>query len=217
MKATKKNTTAKKPSIETKEVSKSDAAALKTALSVESLHGDELLRAVMQLNECELESFMSSESVSRVVRIVAVSLLEDIDVLIGLAASDAPTFVRKNALLRLEEVLDGNPVEEQLVGRLLPCLQDEDLIAFAVSLMDMCNFNWWAYCDRTTTLVLCSAMNSHRSISELVLLEDALSELVYRRPDLVLNLQACISQKFIFNSVCAPMIANSSSLVTVVA
>ena len=181
------------------------------------LHGHELRGAVRGLDTADLLAFMACEEVSRAARIAAVCALDDIDLLISLAVGDVPTFVQRDALRRIEEVLDAGPVPAGKIERLLVCLEDPDLIAFAIALMDASNFDWCARGGRAMGHVLCVAMSECRSIDEAVLLEDAFAQLAHCRPDLWPDLRACTPEVFISRSVYTPMIASGMLLVDNVA
>ncbi|CAK7048787.1 MAG: hypothetical protein PEGG_02056 [Paraeggerthella hongkongensis] len=216
MKATNKKTAAKNASVRSA-ASASYPGADELVARIGQLHGQELRCAVRGLDEAELLAFAASDRVSRAARIAATAALDDVDLLISLACADVATFVRRDALRRIEEVLDGGPVAAEKIERLLPCLGDPDLIAFAVALMDESGFDWCARCDRGVGHVLCAAMSGCRSINESVLLEDAFAQLAHCRPDLRADLQACTPESFIPRTVYTPMIASGSLLVDNVA
>lgn len=75
--------------------------------------------------------------------------------------------------------------------RLVACLSEKSLIAFAVALMDMSDYDWPSHCDVTSVGALCEALYSCTSIHETVLLEDACAHLAHRRPDLLSSIGAC--------------------------
>lgn len=195
----------------------SNASTNERAIRVGRLRGEELRRAVRELDWDELLAFLAFDEAGRAKRIAAVAALDDVDVLVALAVSAVPTFVRRNALHRIEEVLDGGFAETEQIERLLPCLEEEGLIARAVSLMDESGFDWCARCGREVVHVLCAAMSGCRSIDESILLEDAFAQLAHSRPELRVDLRACTPESFIPRSVYSPMIASGSLLVDNVA
>lgn len=217
MKETNEATVANKLQAMLGKASEPDASANERAIRVGQLHGEELHREVRELDWDALLAFMASDEAGRAQRIAAVAVLDDIDVLVALAVSAVPMFTRRNALLRIEEVLDGGSIETEQIERLLPCLEEEGLIARVVSLMDENDFDWCARCGREVVHVLCAAMSGCRSIDESILLEDAFAQLAHSRPELRADLQACTPESFIPRSVYSPMIASGSLLVDNVA
>lgn len=123
--------------------------------------------------------------------IVAVSSIDDIDLLLAIAAGNGPSFVRRNALHRIDELCDRTPLDVRDAQRLVACLSEKSLIAFAVALMDMSDYDWPSHCDVTSVGALCEALYSCTSIHETVLLEDACAHLAHRRPDLLSSIGAC--------------------------
>ena len=65
------------------------------------------------------------------------------------------------------------------------------IVAVAVALMDMSDYDWPSHCDVTSVGALCEALYSCTSIHETVLLEDSCAHLAHRRPDLLSSIGAC--------------------------
>ena len=112
-----------------------------------------------------------------------------------------PSFVRRNALHRIDELCDRTPLDVRDAQRLVACLSEKSLIAFAVALMDMSDYDWPSHCDVTSVGALCEALYSCTSIHETVLLEDACAHLAHRRPDLLSSIGACAPDHY-------PMVAD---------
>lgn len=135
-------------------------------------------------HKLEVLTLLPNSGVSRSARIALISRLTTVDLLIDIAVSDSPLFIRKNALLRIDELCDGKPLEKSDLDRLVPCLNYQELVAFVITLMDMSNYEWCDHCDERTVGVLCLALFECTGIHEEVLLEDALAHLSHVRKDL---------------------------------
>ena len=159
-----------------------DAVSARKAVSIGKLRGEALRTALSEMRDPELMAFLSNVDVSRVAKIVAVSSIDDIDLLLAIAAGNGPSFVRRNALHRIDELCDRTPLDVRGAQRLVACLSEKSLIAFAVALMDMSDYDWPSNCE---------ALYSCTSIHETVLLEDACAHLAHRRPDLLSSIGAC--------------------------
>lgn len=170
-----------------------------------ALHGEMLWSAVKKLREPELLAFFSDPDVRRAAKISAVAALEDIDLLIFVATADVSPYIRRDALLRIDELCDGRPLSAADAERLVPCLSEKELIAFTIVLMDMSDFDWCAYCDERTVGSLCAALYECRSMHESVLLEDAFAHVSHARPDLGKSLRACSPDKFLAEDAYAPV------------
>lgn len=208
MKATKQEMNLRKsqtPS-EKLEVAALGTKRLTAAAPIGELHGEMLWSVVKKLREPEMISFMADPEVSRAAKISTVAKLGDIDLLITIAAADVPAFVRRDALLRIDELCDGKPLEKNDVERLVPCLDVKELIAYAVVLMDMSDFDWCACCNERTVNALCAAMYECQSMHESVLLEDTFAHLSHARADLNKSLRACSPDKFLAEDTFAPMV-----------
>ena len=168
-----------------------DAVSARKAVSIGKLRGEALRAALSEMRDPELMAFLSNVDVSRVAKIVAVSSIDDIDLLLAIAAGNGPSFVRRNALHRIDELCDRTPLDVRDAQRLVACLSEKSLIAFAVALMDMSDYDWPSHCDVTSVGALWEALYSCTSIHETVLLEDACAHLAHRRPDLLSSIGAC--------------------------
>ena len=157
-----------------------DAVSARKAVSIGKLRGEALRAALSEMRDPELMAFLSNVDVSRVAKIVAVSSI-----------GNGPSFVRRNALHRIDELCDRTPLDVRDAQRLVACLSEKSLIAFAVALMDMSDYDWPSHCDVTSVGALCEALYSCTSIHETVLLEDACAHLAHRRPDLLSSIGAC--------------------------
>ena len=173
-----------------------DAVSARKAVSIGKLRGEALRTALSEMRDPELMAFLSNVDVSRVAKIVAVSSIDDIDLLLAIAAGNGPSFVRRNALHRIDELCDRTPLDVRGAQRLVACLSEKSLIAFAVALMDMSDYDWPSHCDVTSVGALCEALYSCTSIHETVLLEDACAHLAHRRPDLLSSIGACAPDHF---------------------
>lgn len=173
-----------------------DAVNARKAVSIGKLRGDDLRAALFDLRDPEMLAFLANVEVSRVAKIVAVGAIEDINLLLTIAAGDEPHFVRRDALHRIDELCDCTPLNKSDAQRLMPCLAEKELVAFAVVLMDMADFDWPAHCDSSTVGALCAALYECTSIHEIVLLEDACAHLRHRRPDLESNISACNPEQY---------------------
>ncbi len=170
-----------------------------------------LLAQTVRVEARELEPLarVFDDDATRAVKIAAVSRLADTLPLVALAASDAPAYLRKDALLRLDELLDGKPLSRVDLERLVPCLRDKDLIAYAVVLMDIADFDWCARCDSGTVDALCLALHECQGLHETVLLEDTFAHLMHARPDLGRSLRACSPGELHLKAMYMPVVANN--------
>ncbi|MEG0417813.1 hypothetical protein [Gordonibacter sp.] len=164
---------------------------------------------VTELAERDLLAFFASDQASRVSKIVAIASLSDTAKLVALAAHDLPLFARRDALLRLDAVLDGRPLPADDLARLAPCLAEQALIAYTVTLMDIADYDWCAHCDEGTVTALCLALDQHQSAHESILLEDAFAHLMHSRPDLGRNLRACSPGKLHLKAMYDPLLVNN--------
>ena len=200
MNAKKKATDTTKPATST--VSNRPRAAL-SALLVQTAHAEARRPAPSGSRRLDPLARIFDANASRAAKIAAVSRLADPVPLVTLAASDAPAYLRRNALLRLDELMDGRPLARTDLERLVPCLRDKELIAFAVVLMDIADFDWCARCDEGTVDALCLALH------ETVLLEDTFAHLVHTRPDLGRNLRACSPGPLHLKAMYQPVVAHN--------
>lgn len=165
--------------------------------------------ARVEARELEPLARVFDDDATRAVKIAAVSRLADTLPLVALAANDAPAYLRKDALLRLDELLDGKPLSRVDLERLVPCLRDKDLIAYAVVLMDIADFDWCARCDSGTVDALCLALHECQGLHETVLLEDTFAHLMHARPDLGRSLRACSPGELHLKAMYMPVVANN--------
>ena len=205
MNAKKKATDTTKPATST--VSNRPRAAL-SALLVQTAHAE--ARRPVPSGSRRLDPLARIfDANARRAKIAAVSRLADPVPLVTLAASDAPAYLRRNALLRLDELMDGRPLARTDLERLVPCLRDKELIAFAVVLMDIADFDWCARCDEGTVDALCLAPHECQGLHETVLLEDTFAHLVHTRPDLGRNLRACSPGPLHLKAMYQPVVAHN--------
>lgn len=182
-----------------------------------TLHGDALRSAARKLRERELLAFLGDEDAPLAARIASVAALDDVALLVAVACAEAPALIRRDALQRLDEVRDGNPLGDGVCRLLVPCLDEKELVAYTVVLMDESGYDWCASCAEGVAHVLCEAMSGCASIHEAILLEDAYAQLAHSRPDMRADLQACVPESFIPRTVYTPMIASGPLLVDNVA
>ena len=168
MNAKKKATDTTKPATST--VSNRPRTAL-SALLVQTAHAEARRPALSGSRRLDPLARIFDANASRAAKIAAVSRLADPVPLVTLAASDAPAYLRRNALLRLDELMDGRPLARTDLERLVPCLRDKELIAFAVVLMDIADFDWCGRCDEGTVDALCLALHECQGLHETVLLD----------------------------------------------
>ncbi|OUO87809.1 hypothetical protein B5F44_04945 [Gordonibacter urolithinfaciens] len=206
MNAKKKATDTTKPATST--VSNRPRAAL-SALLVQAAHVEARRPAPSGSRRLDPLARIFDANASRAAKIAAVSRLADPVPLVTLAASDAPAYLRRNALLRLDELMDGRPLARTDLERLVPCLRDKELIAFAVVLMDIADFDWCARCDEVTVDALCLALHECQGLHETVLLEDTFAHLVHTRPDLGRNLRACSPGPLHLKAMYQPVVAHN--------
>ena len=179
-----------------------DAVSARKAVSIGMQRGDALRTALRELRAPELLALLANVEVSRVAKIVAISTIDDVDLLLAIAANETnaanafPQFVRRDALHRIDELCDRTPLDPHDARRLVPCLDEKDLVAFAVALMDMSDYDWPVHGDVTTVGALCQALYDCTSMHETVLLEDARAHLMHRRPDLESNISACSPEQY---------------------
>ncbi len=157
----------------------------------------------------DLLELLSSEDVNRASKIAAISWSRDVNALVDVAASDAPTYLRRDALQRIDEVLNGTPLAPEHVESLVSCLKEKSLLAYAVILMDIADFDWCARCDKSVVDALCVALYECRSLHETVLLEDTFTHLMNSRPDLGSSLLACSPGTVHLKASYAPLIVNN--------
>ncbi len=170
-----------------------------------SLHGSMLCAAVRNLRKSEMLAFLSDGSAGRGARLAAIASLDDVEMLIDVAVGAVPLFVRSAALRRIDELCDGASLPESQIKRLIPCFDEPKLIAFAIILMDVGDYDWCVHCTRATVDSLGSALYSNPGIHETVILEDAFAYLAHSRPDLREYLQAYKPEQFMTQTTFAPV------------
>lgn len=207
MKATKQEMELRKPqnSPEKLDVAALNANRAMATAPISDLHGEMLWSVVKKLREPEMIAFIADPEVRRAAKISTIAKLNDTDLLIAIAAADVPVFARRDALLRIDELCDGEPLSGRDIDRLIPCLYVKDLIAYTVVLMDMADYDWCSRCDERVVNALCAAMYGCQSMHESVLLEDAFAHLSHMRSDLNKSLRACSPEKFLTGDTYAPL------------
>lgn len=143
---------------------------------------------------CESEHllrFVFEPAANHLERAVAIMSLDDLDMLVTIAASELASSLRSDALSRIDEIRGSKMLTEEHFAHLAPCLEEQDLIAHAAALMDDCGYDWSEHCTADTVEALTSAMSACRNISEAVALEDAFLYIAYNRPDLRGYLPTC--------------------------
>lgn len=164
---------------------------------VAGLRGAHLREAVAGLTRQEAQELAESRSASRAVRIAVVSRLDDADLLVSIAAGPAETFVRRNALQRLDELQQAEPLSRSQLERLVCCLRCGELLPWAVALMDAAGFDWCARSDAAVADALCAALYGCSGIQEEVVVDDAFAQLAHCRPDLAGSLRSCSPERFL--------------------
>lgn len=164
---------------------------------VASLRGEELSQAAKDLSAQEALDVVESPSVSRAVRIALVFRISDTGLLVRIATGAAETFIRRDALERLDIVQQRSPLSRTQLEKLTCCLRDGALLAATVTLMESARFDWCAYCDETVAGALCHALYNCQGIQEEVVVEDAFAQLAHCRPDLAPSLRQCSPERFL--------------------
>ena len=143
MKATKQEMELRKPqnSPEKLDVAALNANRAMATAPISDLHGEMLWSVVKKLREPEMIALIADPEVRRAAKISTIAKLNDTDLLIAIAAADVPVFARRDALLRIDELCDGEPLSGRDIDRLIPCLYVKDLIAYTVVLMDMADYD----------------------------------------------------------------------------
>lgn len=166
--------------------------------------------ATETFGKSEFLEFLANENISRGVRMAAIASSNNLDLLISVATVvSTPMFIRKNALQRIDQICAGTPLERKALRRLIPCLREKDLIAFAIVIMDMADYDWCAHCNEGTVDIFFIALSECRCIHETILLEDYIAQLAYRRHDLKRALQSHDLEKLLMESTHAPTDPNN--------
>lgn len=150
-------------------------------------------------------TFVTNEKVNHAARVATITSLTDRELLIDIAIGNGPLSIRKNTLSQIDTLCSEKPLEKSQLQRLLPCLDEKDLIALAVVIMDMCDYAWWTHSTEKTVQALCLALHECTCIHESVLLEDAFACLAYNRRDLNRALYASSPESFLTKTMYAPI------------
>ncbi len=164
---------------------------------VAGLRGEQLSAALAGLSEEEVLALLESDEVSRVVRIAVVSKIDSVDLLVSVACGRAASFVRRNALQRLDELQRETPLTNKQLEQLSVCLNEGELLAYVVVLMDAAGFDWCARCDERSANAMCAALYGCSGIHEEIIIDDAFAQLAHCRPDLAGSLRACSPERFL--------------------
>ena len=174
----------------------------------------EARRALVQrLRAPEVLAFVANEGVSRAVRMAVVASIEDVRLLASIATGTGPIFAKRDALRRIDELRDVHPLSAREAGRLAPCLNDKDLVAAALVVLDESDFDWCACCDASTVSALCAALYQSTSVHESVILEDAYAHLTHSRLDLSASLRACNPEAYLMRTMYAPIDPRSAAFI----
>ena len=158
----------------------------------------------------EFLEFVANENINRGVRMAAIASSVNLDLLISVATVlSTPMFIRKNALQRIDQLCDGIPLDRVALRRLIPCLREKDLIAFAITIMDMSDYDWCAHCNEGTVDIFFIALSETRCIHETIILEDYIAQLAYCRHDLRKALHFHDLEKLLMQSTHAPTDPNN--------
>ena len=164
---------------------------------IAGLCGEKLRESLEKLDRSETPALAESREINRVVGTALISRLTDVDILVSIAAGRGQIFVRRGALQQLDALRERQPLSPSELDRLLPCLNVQELFAYAVALMDACGYDWCARCDASVADVMCSALYAATGIHEEVLVEDAFLQLAHARPDLAGSLRSCSPERFL--------------------
>lgn len=163
---------------------------------VAGLRGEELHRAAAGLSAQEALDVVENPSVGRAVRIALVMRLNDPDLLVRIAIGRGETFIRRDALERLDALQQQRPLSRTQLETLAVCLREGALLAATVTLMEGAGFDWCACCDETVCGALCHALYNCQGIQEEVVIDDAFAQLAHCRPDLASSLRKCSPERF---------------------
>ena len=142
-----------------------------------------------------------------------VASIEDVRLLASIATGTGPIFAKRDALRRIDELRDVHPLSAREAGRLAPCLNDKDLVAAALVVLDESDFDWCACCDASTVSALCAALYQSTSVHESVILEDAYAHLTHSRLDLSASLRACNPEAYLMRTMYAPIDPRSAAFI----
>lgn len=198
------------PRKRTKKFKQFDLAELNAQRRLPEKHAQQTRHGVYNVSEKtltqrELLNLIASENVSRATKVVTIARLEDTDLLLGLAVGRIPIAMRKNALLRIDDLISEAPLEKEKAAYLVPCLVEKELIAFAAVIMDVCGHSWCGDCEEEAVNALGAALRECVCLHERILLEDAFAQLAHSRPDLSQKLYVSSPEKFLSETVYAPL------------
>lgn len=174
-------------------------------IHVSNSQGETRLSLVKRLCDPDLLAFVANPEISFSTRVATIASINNPQHLIDIALGNAPTAIRRNALQRLDWLNAEKPLSKNVVKRLVPCLNEKELIAFTVTIMDVCDFDWCAHSSEDTVDALCDALRESSAIHETVLLEDSIAHLAHSRHDLHKRLLANNPESFITEPMYAPL------------
>lgn len=129
------------------------------------------------------------------------------------ATGTGPAFAKRDALRRIDELREVHPLSAREAERLASCLNDKDLVAAALVVLDESDFDWCACCDASTVSALCAALYQSTSVHESVILEDAYAHLIHSRLDLSASLRACNPEAYLMRTMYAPIDPRSAAFI----
>lgn len=194
---------------EGREVNEMDAQKSLAAVCISNSRKDARTSLIKRLRKSDLLAFVANSENSRGARMATIASLDDPELLISIAVADGPMFIRKNALLRIDEICNGKPLDRNIVKRLAPCLKEKELLTRTVVLMDICDYDWCSLCDEDTVRALCTALYECSDMLEAVLLEDTFAHLAHRRIDLHKSLSAYEPDRYLMRSAYSPEVVNN--------
>ena len=142
-----------------------------------------------------------------------VASIEDVHLLTSIATGTGPAFAKRDALRRIDELREVHPLSAREAERLASCLNDKDLVAAALVVLDESDFDWCACCDASTVSALCAALYQSTSVHESVILEDAYAHLIHSRLDLSASLRACNPEAYLMRTMYAPIDPRSAAFI----
>ena len=118
-----------------------------------------------------------------------------------------------NYLVPIDELREVHPLSAREAERLASCLNDKDLVAATLVVLDESDFGWCACCDASTVSALCAALYQSTSVHESVILEDAYAHLIHSRLDLSASLRACNPEAYLMRTMYAPIDPRSAAFI----
>lgn len=140
--------------------------------------------AAVRIRDDETISHLACMDPNRSVRKAAISTLSSIEKLTTIAIGSGPDMVRRSALQRMAALAGEEGLEPHIAARLLPCLKESRLIAYAISLMETSGVDWCAHFSESNVLTLCDAWSECGISRERSILEGAYTQLYQDRVDL---------------------------------